>query len=93
MVSSVKPKEKLAPMAWERFVVCLNLRCLNREAYELATSEGNRPYLDCLIKAYRNKEIGREFPVASHAARNNLERCWHNDTLFAVPYRCGKRRS
>ena len=66
-MSSVKPKEKLAPMAWERFVVCLNLRCLNRGAYELATSEGNRPYLDCLIKAYRNKEIGREFPVASQS--------------------------
>jgi hypothetical protein len=23
-------------------------------AHELATSEGTRPYLDCLIKAYRN---------------------------------------
>jgi hypothetical protein len=23
-------------------------------AHELATSEGNRRYLDCLIKAYRN---------------------------------------
>ena len=25
-------------------------------AHELATSEGNRPYLDCLIKAYRDNE-------------------------------------
>jgi len=27
-------------------------------AHELATSEGNRPYLDCLIKAYRNNAVG-----------------------------------
>jgi hypothetical protein len=27
-------------------------------AHELATSEGNRPYLDCLIKAYRNNAAG-----------------------------------
>jgi hypothetical protein len=25
-------------------------------AHELATSEGTKPYLDCLIKAYRNKQ-------------------------------------
>ena len=29
-------------------------------AHELATSEGNRPYLDCLIKAYRNNGVGPE---------------------------------
>jgi hypothetical protein len=29
-------------------------------AHELATSEGNRPYLDCLIKAYRNNAVGLE---------------------------------
>jgi hypothetical protein len=29
-------------------------------AHELATSEGNRPYLDCLIKAYRNNAAGLE---------------------------------
>jgi hypothetical protein len=27
-------------------------------AHELATSEGTRPYLDCLIKAYRNNAAG-----------------------------------
>lgn len=27
-------------------------------AHELATSEGTRPYLDCLIKAYRNNAVG-----------------------------------
>jgi hypothetical protein len=29
-------------------------------AHELATSEGNRPYLDCVIKAYRNNAVGLE---------------------------------
>lgn len=29
-------------------------------AHELATSEGTRPYLDCLIKAYRNNGAGLE---------------------------------
>jgi hypothetical protein len=29
-------------------------------AHELATSEGTRPYLDCLIKAYRNDAAGLE---------------------------------
>jgi len=29
-------------------------------ANELATSEGTRPYLDCLIKAYRNNGEGLE---------------------------------
>ena len=29
-------------------------------AHELATSEGTRPYLDCLIKAYRNNAVGLE---------------------------------
>jgi hypothetical protein len=29
-------------------------------AHELATSEGNRPYLDCAIKAYRNNAVGLE---------------------------------
>jgi hypothetical protein len=33
-----------------------------------------------------NKRIGREFPVASQSrSPNNLERCWHNDTPFALP--------
>ena len=27
-------------------------------AHELATSEGTRPYLDCLIKAYRDNAVG-----------------------------------
>jgi hypothetical protein len=27
-------------------------------AHELATSEGTRPYLDCLIKEYRNDAVG-----------------------------------
>jgi hypothetical protein len=27
-------------------------------AHELVTSEGTRPYLDCLIKAYRNNAVG-----------------------------------
>jgi hypothetical protein len=27
-------------------------------AHELATSEGTRPYLDCVIKAYRNNAVG-----------------------------------
>ena len=27
-------------------------------AHELATSEGTRPYLDCLIKAYRKNAVG-----------------------------------
>ena len=29
-------------------------------AHELATSEGTQPYLDCLIKAYRNNGAGLE---------------------------------
>lgn len=29
-------------------------------SHELARSEGNRPYLDCLIKAYRNNAAGLE---------------------------------
>jgi hypothetical protein len=29
-------------------------------AHELATSEGTRPYLDCLIEAYRNNAAGLE---------------------------------
>ncbi len=29
-------------------------------AHELATSAGNRPYLDCVIKAYRNNAVGLE---------------------------------
>ena len=29
-------------------------------AHELATSEGTQPYLDCLIKAYRNNDAGLE---------------------------------
>ena len=29
-------------------------------AHELATSEGTRPYLDCLIKAYRDNGVGLE---------------------------------
>jgi hypothetical protein len=29
-------------------------------AHELATSEGTRPYLDCLIEAYRNNGAGLE---------------------------------
>jgi hypothetical protein len=29
-------------------------------AHELATSEGTKPYLDCLIKAYRNNAAGLE---------------------------------
>jgi hypothetical protein len=29
-------------------------------AHELATSEGTRPYLDCLIEAYRNNAVGLE---------------------------------
>jgi hypothetical protein len=29
-------------------------------AHELATSEGNRPYLDCVVKAYRNNAVGLE---------------------------------
>ena len=29
-------------------------------AHELASSEGTRPYLDCLIKAYRNNAVGLE---------------------------------
>jgi hypothetical protein len=29
-------------------------------AHELANSEGTRPYLDCLIKAYRNNGAGLE---------------------------------
>jgi len=29
-------------------------------AHELATSEGTRPYLDCVIKAYRNNAAGLE---------------------------------
>ena len=29
-------------------------------AHELATSEGTQPYLDCLIKAYRNNAAGLE---------------------------------
>jgi hypothetical protein len=29
-------------------------------AHELATSEGMKPYLDCLIKAYRNNAVGLE---------------------------------
>jgi hypothetical protein len=29
-------------------------------AHELATSEGTQPYLDCLIKAYRNNAVGLE---------------------------------
>jgi hypothetical protein len=29
-------------------------------AQELATSEGNQPYLDCLIKAYSNDAAGLE---------------------------------
>jgi hypothetical protein len=29
-------------------------------AHELATSEGTRPYLDCLIKAYRDNAVGLE---------------------------------
>jgi hypothetical protein len=29
-------------------------------AHELATSEGTKPYLDCLIKAYRNNAVGLE---------------------------------
>jgi hypothetical protein len=29
-------------------------------AHELATSEGTRPYLDCVIKAYRNNAVGLE---------------------------------
>ena len=35
-------------------------------AHELATSEGNRPYLDCLIKAYRNNAVGLEAALQSH---------------------------
>jgi hypothetical protein len=27
-------------------------------AHELATSEGMQPYLDCMIKAYRNNAVG-----------------------------------
>jgi hypothetical protein len=33
---------------------------LDRMAHELATSEGTRPYLDCLIKAYRDNAAGLE---------------------------------
>jgi hypothetical protein len=29
-------------------------------AHELATSEGNRLYLDCVVKAYRNNAVGLE---------------------------------
>jgi hypothetical protein len=29
-------------------------------AHELATSEGTRPYLDCLIKGYRDNAVGLE---------------------------------
>jgi len=29
-------------------------------AHELATSEGTQPYLDCVIKAYRNNATGLE---------------------------------
>jgi hypothetical protein len=29
-------------------------------AHELAISEGMKPYLDCLIKAYRNNAVGLE---------------------------------
>jgi hypothetical protein len=29
-------------------------------AHELATSEGTKPYLDCLIKAYRDNAVGLE---------------------------------
>ena len=29
-------------------------------AHELATSEGTRPYLDCVIKAHRNNVVGLE---------------------------------
>src|SRR5689334_20400150 len=36
-------------------------------AHELATSEGNRPYLDCLIKAYRNKCGGTRSCIAKRA--------------------------
>ena len=39
-------------------------------AHELATSEGNRPYLDCLIKAYSNNagleaalQVVRDLPL------------------------------
>jgi hypothetical protein len=33
-------------------------------AHELATSEGTRPFLDCLIKAYRNNAVGLEAALA-----------------------------
>jgi hypothetical protein len=33
-------------------------------AHELATSEGTRPYLDCLIKAYSNDAAGLETALA-----------------------------
>jgi hypothetical protein len=29
-------------------------------AYDLATSEGTKPYLDCLIKVYRDNAVGLE---------------------------------
>jgi hypothetical protein len=32
-------------------------------AHELATSEGTKPYLDCLIKAYSNNAVGLEAPL------------------------------
>lgn len=31
-------------------------------AHELATSEGTKPYLDCLIKAYRDNELRHTSP-------------------------------
>lgn len=38
-------------------------------AHELAISEGNRPYLDCVIKAYRNNPVGLE---AAHQVVRDL---------------------
>jgi len=37
-------------------------------AHELATSEGNRPYLDCLIREYRNN--GARFEAALQVVRD-----------------------
>ena len=45
---------------WKRTKVLPKEIKVDPLAHELATSEGTQPYLDCLIKAYRDNAVGLE---------------------------------
>ena len=60
-------------------------------AHELATSEGTRPYLDCVIKAYRNNAT-KELELRFQQFQMLLQTFTLNEKCSPILIACNRRR-